>query len=119
VPLVHSLNIVRDISGNRVIQKAIGDIAEGVKKGEGVAKPMLKTGCFQLAVHLVEVGEETGRLDAMLIELSRVYDKEVRSAIKNLVALFEPVMILVMALVVGVIVISMMLAIVSINDVPL
>jgi general secretion pathway protein F len=81
---------------------------------------MLKTGVFpQLAVHLVEVGEETGRLDAMLIELSKVYDKEVRSTIKNLIALFEPVMILVMALVVGIIVISMMLAIVSINDVPL
>jgi len=120
VPLVHSLNIVREISGNSVISKAISDIAEGVKKGEGVAKPMQKTGVFpQLAVHLVEVGEETGRLDAMLIELSKVYDKEVRSAIKNLIALFEPVMILVMALVVGVIVISMMLAIVSINDVPL
>ncbi len=120
VPLVHSLNIVREISGNSVISKAIGDIADGVKKGEGVAKPMLKTGVFpQLAVHLVEVGEETGRLDAMLIELSKVYDKEVRSAIKNLIALFEPVMILVMALVVGIIVISMMLAIVSINDVPL
>lgn len=119
VPLVHSLNIVRDISGNSVISRAIAEIAEGVKRGEGVAKPMLKTGVFPpLAVHLVEVGEETGRLDAMLIELSRVYDKEVRSAIKNLVALFEPVMILVMALVVGVIVISMMLAIVSINDVP-
>jgi len=120
VPLVHSLNIVREISGNSVISKAISDIADGVKKGEGVAKPMQKTGVFpQLAVHLVEVGEETGRLDAMLIELSKVYDKEVRSAIKNLIALFEPVMILVMALVVGVIVISMMLAIVSINDVPL
>jgi len=120
VPLVHSLNIVREISGNSVISKAISDIAEGVKKGEGVAKPMQKTGVFpQLAVHLVEVGEETGRLDAMLIELSKIYDKEVRSAIKNLIALFEPVMILVMALVVGVIVISMMLAIVSINDIPL
>lgn len=120
VPLVHSLNIVREISGNSVISKAISDIADGVKKGEGVAKPMQRTGVFpQLAVHLVEVGEETGRLDAMLIELSKVYDKEVRSAIKNLIALFEPVMILVMALVVGVIVISMMLAIVSINDVPL
>ena len=46
MPLVHSLNIVREISGNRVISKAIGDIAEGVKKGEGVAKPMLKTGVF-------------------------------------------------------------------------
>jgi general secretion pathway protein F len=119
VPLVHSLNIVREISNNTVISKAISEIAEGVKKGEGVAKPMQKTGVFPpLAVHLIEVGEETGRLDTMLLELSKVYDKEVRAAIKNLIALFEPVMILVMGLVVGVIVVSMMLAIVSINDVP-
>jgi len=55
----------------------------------------------------------------MLLELSRVYDKDVRSALKNLIALFEPIMILGMGLVVGVIVISMLLAIVSINDVPL
>jgi len=68
---------------------------------------------------LIEVGEETGRLDAMLLELSKVYDKDVRSAIKNLIALFEPAMILAMAVVVGIIVISMLLAIVSINDVPL
>lgn len=119
VPLVHSLNIVRDISNNTIISKAISEIADGVKKGEGVAKPMEKTGVFPLlAVHLIEVGEETGRLDVMLLELSKVYDKEVRAAIKNLIALFEPVMILVMGLVVGVIVVSMMLAIVSINDVP-
>ncbi|MCI0623452.1 MAG: type II secretion system F family protein [Acidobacteria bacterium] len=120
VPLIQALNIVRDISGNRVISKAISDIADGVKKGEGVGKPMQKTGVFPpLAVHLIEVGEETGRLDAMLLELSKVYDREVRAAIKNLIALFEPSMILVMGLLVGLIVVSMMLAIVSINDVPL
>jgi general secretion pathway protein F len=120
VPLVQSLNIVREISGNAVIAKSISDIAEGVKKGEGVAKPMERTGVFPpLAIHLIQVGEETGRLDQMLLELSRVYDKDVRSALKNLIALFEPIMILGMGLVVGVIVISMLLAIVSINDVPL
>jgi general secretion pathway protein F len=120
VPLVHSLNIVKDISNNRVVSKAIAEIAEGVKRGEGVARPMERTAAFPpLAVHLIEVGEETGRLDAMLLELSRVYDKDVRAAIKNLIALFEPAMILAMAVVVGIIVISMLLAIVSINDVPL
>ncbi|MSO22709.1 MAG: type II secretion system F family protein [Acidobacteria bacterium] len=120
VPLIQALNIVRDISNNRVISKAISDIADGVKKGEGVGQPMQRTGVFpSLAVHLIEVGEETGRLDVMLLEISKVYDKEVRAAIKNLVALFEPAMILVMGLLVGIIVVSMMLAIVSINDVPL
>ena len=120
VPLVQSLNIVKEITGNKVIANAIQEISEGVKEGEGVAVPMKRTGVFPpLAIHLVEVGEETGRLDAMLLELSRVYDKEVRSSIKNLITLFEPLMILVMGIMVGAIVISMLLAIVSINEVPL
>ena len=120
VPLVQALNIVREVSGNRIVAQAIQRIAEGVKQGEGVALPMRRTGVFpSLAVHLIEVGEETGRLDAMLLQLSDVYDKDVRAAVKNFIALFEPIMILLMGLVIGAIVISMLLAIVSINDVPL
>ena len=119
VPLVHSLNIVKDITNNSVIARSISNIAEGVKKGEGIARPMEKSGVFPpLAVHLVEVGEETGRLDAMFLELAKVYDKEVRSSIKNLIALFEPAMILVMGILVGIIVISILMAITSINDLP-
>jgi len=120
VPLVQALNIVREVSGNRIVAQAIQQIAEGVKQGEGVARPMRRTGVFpSLAVHLIEVGEETGRLDSMLLQLSDVYDKDVRAAVKNFIALFEPIMILLMGLVIGAIVISMLLAIVSINDVPL
>ena len=120
VPLIHSLSIVREISNNSSIAHAISGIADGVRKGEGVAKPMELSGVFPpLAIHLIQVGEETGRLDSMLLELARIYDKDVRSAIKNLIALFEPVMILVMGLIVGVIVVSMLLAIVSINEIPL
>lgn len=120
VPLVQALGIVREISGNRVIAQAIRTVAEGVKRGEGVALPMRRAQVFPpLAVHLVEVGEETGRLDVMLLRLAEVYDKDVRSAVKNFIALFEPVMILLMGVVVGAIVISMLLAIVSINEVPI
>ena len=119
VPLIQSLNIVREISGNVQIAKSLTDIAEGVKKGEGVARPMEKSGIFPpLAIHLIQVGEETGRLDTMLLELAKIYDKEVRSAIKNMIVLFEPLMIVVMGVIVGVIVVSMLLAITSINDVP-
>lgn len=119
VPLVQALGIVREISGNRVIAQAIRTVAEGVKRGEGVARPMRQAGVFPpLAVHLIEVGEETGRLDSMLLRLAEVYDKDVRSAVKNFIALFEPVMILVMGLVIGGIVISTVLAMVSINELP-
>lgn len=119
VPLVQALGIVREISGNRVIAQAIRAVAEGVKRGEGVAGPMRQAGVFPpLAVHLIEVGEETGRLDAMLLRLAEVYDKDVRAAVKNFIALFEPVMILVMGLVIGGIVISTVMAMVSINELP-
>ena len=119
VPLVQALGIVREISGNRVIARAIRAVAEGVKRGEGVARPMRQAGVFPpLAVHLIEVGEETGRLDTMLLRLAEVYDKDVRAAVKNFIALFEPVMILVMGLVIGGIVISTVLAMVSINELP-
>ena len=119
VPLVQALGIVREISGNRVIARAIRAVAEGVKRGEGVAGPMRQAGVFPpLAVHLIEVGEETGRLDTMLLRLAEVYDKDVRAAVKNFIALFEPVMILVMGLVIGGIVISTVMAMVSINELP-
>lgn len=119
VPLVQALGIVREISGNRVIAQAIRAVAEGVKRGEGVAGPMRQSGVFPpLAVHLIEVGEETGRLDTMLLRLAEVYDKDVRAAVKNFIALFEPVMILVMGLVIGGIVISTVMAMVSINELP-
>ncbi len=120
VPLVQALNIVREISGNRIIAQAIQRVAEGVKRGEGVALPMRRAEVFpSLAIHLIEVGEETGRLDSMLLQLAQVYDKDVRSAVKNFIALFEPMMILLMGVVIGAIVISMLLAIVSINEVPI
>ncbi len=119
VPLVQALGIVREISGNRVIGQAIRTVAEGVKRGEGVAGPMRRAEVFPpLAIHLIEVGEETGRLDAMLLRLAEVYDKDVRAAVKSFIALFEPVMILVMGLVIGGIVISTVLAMVSINELP-
>ena len=119
VPLVQALGIVREISGNRVIAQAIRTVAEGVKRGEGVARPMRQAGVFPpLAVHLIEVGEETGRLDAMLLRLAEIYDRDVRSAVKSFIALFEPVMILVMGLVIGGIVISTVLAMVSIHELP-
>ena len=70
-------------------------------------------------MHLIEVGEETGRLDGMLNQVAEVYDVEVRKSIKNLIAFFEPALIVLMGLIIGAIVISMLTAIFSINDIPL
>lgn len=120
VPLLQGMNIVREILSNQAIATTIEPIRNGIKKGEGIARPMKQSGVFPpLAMHLIEVGEESGKLDTMLIQVAEVYDVEVRNAIKNLIAFFEPALILAMGIIIGTIVVSMLLAIFSINDVPL
>jgi general secretion pathway protein F len=120
VPLLQGMTIVREILSNQGIATTIEPIRNGIKKGEGIARPIKQSGVFPpLAMHLIEVGEESGRLDTMLIQVAEVYDTEVRNAIKNLIAFFEPALILVMGIIIGTIVVSMLMAIFSINDVPL
>jgi len=119
-PLLQSMSIVREIISNQSIAKMIEPIRSGIKKGEGIAQPMRQSGVFPpLAMHLVEVGEESGRLDDMLIQVADTYDVEVRNGIKNLISFFEPAIILLMGLLIGTIVVSMLLAIFSINDMPM
>jgi general secretion pathway protein F len=120
VPLLQGMTIVRDIVGNQGISSMIDPIRNGIKKGEGISQPMKQSGVFPpLAMHLIEVGEESGKLDAMLLQVADVYDNEVRDGVKNLIAFFEPALILVMGIIIGTIVVSMLLAIFSINDIPL
>jgi len=120
VPLIQSINIVRDVVSNTVISKSMDKVVSGVKKGEGLARPVKETGVFpSFAVHLLEVGEETGQLDQMLLQVADTYDRELRTAVKRLIALFEPAMILFMGIVIGTMVVSMLYSIFSINDVPL
>jgi general secretion pathway protein F len=114
------MTIVRDIIVNQSIAVNIEPIRNGIKKGEGISQPMKQSGVFPpLAMHLIEVGEESGKLDSMLIQVADVYDVEVRNSVKNLIAFFEPALILVMGIIIGAIVVSMMMAIFSINDIPL
>jgi type II secretion system protein F len=120
VPLLQAMTIVRDIVGNQAIGAVFEPIRNGIKKGEGVSQPMKQSGVFPpLAMHLIEVGEESGKLDVMLGQVADTYDGEVRNAVKNLIAFFEPALIVVMGVIIGTIVVSMLLAIFSINDVPL
>jgi general secretion pathway protein F len=120
VPMLQSINIVREVVTNRVILSSMDAIVSGVKKGEGLARPIKEAEIFPpFAVHLLEVGEETGRLDDMLLQIAETYDRDLRNSTKRLIALFEPAMILVMGLIIGVMVVSMLYSIFSINDVPL
>ena len=120
VPLLQAMTIVKEIIGNQSIATAIEPIRNGIKKGEGIAQPMKQSGVFPpLAMHLIEVGEESGKLDGMLVQVAEIYDNEVREGVKRLIAFFEPALILVMGIIIGTIVVSMLMAIFSINDIPM
>jgi general secretion pathway protein F len=118
VALVQSIAIAGATMNNRRISGTLEAVARGVKRGEGIAGPLAKTGQFPaLAGHLLTVGEETGRLDDMFTRMAEIYEGETRVAIRRLTALFEPLIILVMGVLVGALILSMLVAITSINDV--
>jgi general secretion pathway protein F len=120
VPLVQSIGISRGILNNKRIAGTLEGIAQGVKRGEGIAAPLTKAKEFPpLAGHLLTVGEETGHLDSMFHRMADIYENETRTAIRRFTTLFEPLIILVMGIVVGTLILSLMLAITSINDVAL
>ncbi|MFQ5830356.1 MAG: type II secretion system F family protein [Candidatus Methylomirabilia bacterium] len=120
IPFFQASGIVKETVGNLEISRAMDKVAEGVKKGAGIAVPLKESGVFPpLAIHMISVGEESGRLEEMLLHVADAYDEEVRTGVKRLISLLEPIMIVVMGLVVGLVVISILLAIFSINELPL
>lgn len=118
VPLVQSIAISGAILNNKRISGSLEQVSLGVKRGEGIATPLRRAGQFPpLAAHLLAVGEETGRLDAMFIRMADIYESQTRTSIRRFTSLFEPLVILVMGLIVGTLILSMLLAIVGLNDV--
>ena len=115
VPILEALELTRDTCGNRIVAEAIGDVRRRVREGEGVARPLAATAIFPpMVAGMVEVGEETGTLPAMLARIADLYDEEVDNAVAGLTSLLEPAMIVVMALVVGTIVLALFLPIIRI-----
>jgi general secretion pathway protein F len=118
VPLVQSLHISAGILFNSRMANSLKEVAQGVKRGEGISQPLARTKMFPpLASHLLTVGEETGKLDLMFARMADIYEEETRASIKRFTAIFEPIVILVMGIIVGALVLSMLIAITSINDV--
>ena len=115
VPILQSLTIVRDTTGNRVLTKAIQNVHDSVKEGESMTQPLSQCKVFPpMVVSMVEVGEETGALADMLTRVANTYDDEVDNAVAGMTAAIEPALIIVLAVVVGTIVIAMFLPMVSI-----
>lgn len=120
VPLVQSIQIARNILSNKQMSSSLDAVAQGVKRGEGIAAPLRRTNQFPpLAGHLLLVGEETGSLDAMFLRMAEIYETDTKAAIKRFTALFEPLVILIMGIIVGALILTMLLGITSINEVAL
>ena len=117
VPLLVSLDIVRNIMTNTVLQKVIEQTRDQVREGQSVAEPLKRSGQFPpLVTHMIAIGEKTGELEQMLERVADTYDGQVETALSALTSLLEPVMILVMAGVVSFIVMSIMLPILQMNQ---
>jgi type IV pilus assembly protein PilC len=115
VPILEALQLTREACGNRVVAAAVGAVQRRVREGEGMARPLAATGVFPPVVTgMVEVGEETGALPAMLARIADLYDEEVDNTVTALTSLLEPAMIVAMAFVVGTIVIALFLPIIRI-----
>ncbi len=115
VPILQALVITRDTSGNLHVANAINLVHDRVKEGDGVAGPLESTRIFPgMVTSMIEVGEETGALPDMLTRIADTYDEEVDNAVAGLTSIIEPVMIVLMALMVGTIVIALFLPLVSI-----
>lgn len=110
VPTLTALDIVRNVVGNTVLAKAIKNARENVREGEPIAEPLKRSGLFPpVVVQMVAVGEKSGELEKMLLKISDSYDRTVETRITGLMALMEPVIILVMGLIIGIVVIAIML----------
>ncbi|AKJ63546.1 type II secretion system F family protein [Kiritimatiella glycovorans] len=115
VPVLQALTIVRETAGNILIENAINEVHDAVKEGENMAPPIEACGLFPpIVVSMVEVGEETGELPNMLINIADAYDDEVDNAVTALTSIIEPLLIVMLALVVGTIVIALFLPMINI-----
>ncbi len=115
VPILQALNITRDTAGNVVIAEAVSKVHDAVKEGESIVQPLEASGVFPpMVVSMVDVGEETGQLPEMLLKIAEVYDDEVDNAVEGLTSLLEPIMIVILALIVGTIVIALFMPLIDI-----
>ena len=114
VPILEAITITKDTSGNQVFVRALGKVHDSIREGESFAAPLRASKVVDgLVVNMVDVGEETGDLDKMLIKVADNYDEEVEVLVSSLVSLLEPVMVIALGGIVGFIVVALFLPMVS------
>jgi general secretion pathway protein F len=117
VPLLSALQIATQTVGNVNLRQALEGVAPKIKGGGKMVDALKASGIFEpLAMSLIKVGEETGRMGPMLLELARIFNRDVENGIKRGLTLLEPVLILILGLIIASIIVSILLGILSIND---
>lgn len=117
VPLLTSLNIVKYIVSNVILQKIIEKTSEGISEGDSIAEPLRRSGEFPgLVTHMIAVGEKTGTLENMLKKVSESYDNQIETTVTTLTSILEPIIIAVMGVIVGFIVISVILPLLKMQE---
>jgi len=114
VPILEAINITKDTSGNFVFERALGKVHDSIREGDTFANPLRESKvCDSLVVNMIDVGEETGDLDVMLMKIADNYDEEVDVAVASLLSLLEPFMVVILGGIVGGIVLALFLPLVS------
>ena len=116
VTILEALGVVRDTLGNELLGREIDTVAEKVKRGEPLAGPLGESGYFPpLLVQIVSIGEQTGKLDELLLNAAETFDTDADSAVDRFMAIFPAILILLLALIIGFIIAAVLLPIVSIS----
>ena len=114
VPILEAITITKDTSGNEVYVKALGRVHDAIREGDSFANPLRASKVVDaIVVNMVDVGEETGELDKMLIKVADNYDDEVETMVAGLVSLLEPIMVIVLGGIIGFIVVALFLPMVA------
>lgn len=117
VPLLTAVTLVRDVLNNRMIAQIMESVIASLEQGQRLARPLKESKYFPpLAVQLIEVGEESGQLESMLMKIADIYDKEVQTSIKRLLTLLEPVLIIGLGGIIAIIISSILVAMLGLND---
>ena len=117
IPLLKALTIVKDTMGNRVLANGIEKVTGHLKEGQSLADPLAEVPHFpSFATHMIRVGEESGELEAILAKVAETFDRDTQVTIKRTMTLLEPMLILVLGVVIAAVIISILVAILSINE---
>jgi type IV pilus assembly protein PilC len=117
VPILEAINITKETCGNEVYSRALGKVHDAIREGESMADPLRQTKvCDAIVVNMIDVGEETGDLDKMLLKVADNYDSDVDVLVASLISILEPVMVVILGVIVGFIVIALFMPMITLIE---